>query len=421
MNQSAQEPLPVAENADDTHAREPGASRVPTIERKELKGAESDDNGPAWHSVAAFATGVIFTLLLLLLISKNPNPTEAQFNIYKTVLAIACAGTAAVIPGMLHVRVSGFLRAGGALAVFVLVFLKSPAGLVAQDPDKREREIRKPLLEMNDGTSPAPFTAGLPTGPVDSLVIDRPLTVPKNTVIVANKIDFTGRGSLEGEDFVVAAGRLRNGVIKSQTAGRDGRAGGRVLIFAGEMSNTQIDAAGGAGRKGKDGTEGKAGENGTPGIDAKAGSSFLGQSWVGSTSGNDGKPGEKGASGENGQQGGAGGIVEVATISATSSSKVAIGGGTGGAGGAGGKGGRGGNAGKGGRGATGLGGNQPDRPDGNPGASGADGLAGEMGPNGRDGIYKLKAVDNFEKVRMTLASAGAGGLYQSLHRLFDDL
>lgn len=84
--------------------------------------------------LAVFVFGVVFVVVMLVLIVWIPNPTPPQYDIFKTVLALAAAGIAAFIPGFLEVTVSGWVRAGGALAVFFLVLNKNPASLVVNGP-----------------------------------------------------------------------------------------------------------------------------------------------------------------------------------------------------------------------------------------------------------------------------------------------
>jgi hypothetical protein len=89
---------------------------------------------PSQHSlsmVLAFIFGVVFISALLLFVLIVPNPTDQQFEVIRIVLALAAGGIAAVIPGFLnlHLGVVGtlVLRAGGALAVFAVVYFYSPA------------------------------------------------------------------------------------------------------------------------------------------------------------------------------------------------------------------------------------------------------------------------------------------------------
>jgi hypothetical protein len=84
--------------------------------------------------LAVFVFGVVFVVVMLVLAVAIPSPTATQYDTFKIVLALAAAGVAAFIPGFLDVTVPGWIRAGGALAVFVLVFTKSPANLVVTGP-----------------------------------------------------------------------------------------------------------------------------------------------------------------------------------------------------------------------------------------------------------------------------------------------
>src|SRR5215813_4281404 len=87
-----------------------------------------------WEKVAGFAFGVLFVAALLVLAIAFPQPTSFQYEVFRIVLAIACGGVAAVIPGFLALSMDAkgvVIRAGGALAVFLLVYFFSPARLVS--------------------------------------------------------------------------------------------------------------------------------------------------------------------------------------------------------------------------------------------------------------------------------------------------
>jgi tetratricopeptide (TPR) repeat protein len=101
----------------------------------------------------AFIFGVVFLLLSLCFavvafyLPKPPNP-EVVGNfllVMQTVLAIAASGVAAVIPGFLSVQLQRTfgtkgiigIRAGGAIAVFVVIFYISPKTLAVEQLNKR--------------------------------------------------------------------------------------------------------------------------------------------------------------------------------------------------------------------------------------------------------------------------------------------
>ena len=84
----------------------------------------------------AFVFGVVFVIVLLTLAIKFPNPTAFQYTIFRSVLSLAAAGVAAMIPGFISVSISKWLRAGGALAVFAAVYFYNPAAMVSSAPSQ---------------------------------------------------------------------------------------------------------------------------------------------------------------------------------------------------------------------------------------------------------------------------------------------
>ena len=79
----------------------------------------------------AFSFGVVFLVVLIVLAIFFPNLTQFQYTVFRVVLALASAGAAAMFPGFIQVKVPGWLRAGGALAAFAMVFFYNLASLVA--------------------------------------------------------------------------------------------------------------------------------------------------------------------------------------------------------------------------------------------------------------------------------------------------
>lgn len=90
--------------------------------------------------ILAYVFGVVFVIILLLITFIAPNPSSFQYTIYRTVLALAGAAVAAVIPGFIEVNISNWLRAGGALAVFVILYFWNPA-LPKGDEENRQKPI----------------------------------------------------------------------------------------------------------------------------------------------------------------------------------------------------------------------------------------------------------------------------------------
>jgi len=86
------------------------------------------------EKIIATAMGVIFVCFELALAIWFPTPTQFQYSIFRIVLALASAGFVSMTPGFIEVAISSKLRAGGALAVFVIVFFYNPASLVVSPP-----------------------------------------------------------------------------------------------------------------------------------------------------------------------------------------------------------------------------------------------------------------------------------------------
>lgn len=87
----------------------------------------TDDNTKTWQVVAAFSFGVVFVVAIMVIAIYRPNPTPFEYTIFRIVIALAAAGVGAILPGFLNVSFKNLLRAGGALALFVVVYFFAPA------------------------------------------------------------------------------------------------------------------------------------------------------------------------------------------------------------------------------------------------------------------------------------------------------
>lgn len=84
---------------------------------------------PKWAMISAFAFGVVFLTAIFVTALFKPNPTAFQYNIFRIMISLAAAGVGAILPGFLDVRFRQAIRAGGALALFLVVYFGSPAAL----------------------------------------------------------------------------------------------------------------------------------------------------------------------------------------------------------------------------------------------------------------------------------------------------
>ena len=79
----------------------------------------------------AFVFGCLALAAVLWLAFRSDSLNDQQFEILRIVLALAGGGVGAVIPGFLDLTLKAgtrlALRAGGALAVFVVLYFWSPA------------------------------------------------------------------------------------------------------------------------------------------------------------------------------------------------------------------------------------------------------------------------------------------------------
>jgi hypothetical protein len=86
----------------------------------------------------AFLFGCAALAAVLWLAFRGGNLNDQQFEILRIVLALAGGGVGAVIPGFLDVNMKAgtklALRAGGALAVFVVLYFWSPAHWAPPSP-----------------------------------------------------------------------------------------------------------------------------------------------------------------------------------------------------------------------------------------------------------------------------------------------
>lgn len=86
------------------------------------------------QQIVALACGVVFVGVPLVLAMEIPYPTPFQHDAFRVVFALAAAGLAATIPGLLPVNTSARIRAGGALGAFVAALFFNPIAPVAAIP-----------------------------------------------------------------------------------------------------------------------------------------------------------------------------------------------------------------------------------------------------------------------------------------------
>jgi len=94
----------------------------------------------------AFIFGVVFVVVMLAIALFVPNPTPTQWFTFRVVLSLAAAGVGAMLPGLISVTAGPYVKAGGALALFVLVFWFNPAKLVTSSQSDPKLHLSIPSL-----------------------------------------------------------------------------------------------------------------------------------------------------------------------------------------------------------------------------------------------------------------------------------
>lgn len=86
--------------------------------------------------IVAASFGVTFIVVLMIIAVKFPYPTPFQYNVFRIILSLAAAGVAAMLPGFINLEINQTqalaIRAGGALAVFLIIYFYNPAKLAVQ-------------------------------------------------------------------------------------------------------------------------------------------------------------------------------------------------------------------------------------------------------------------------------------------------
>ena len=74
----------------------------------------------------AYIFGVVFLAIAVGYAFLRPNAQPFEEFVIRVVMAAAAAGVAATIDGFLEVKFGRFVRAGGAIAVFLLIYFVNP-------------------------------------------------------------------------------------------------------------------------------------------------------------------------------------------------------------------------------------------------------------------------------------------------------
>lgn len=113
--------------------KEISENRTPDARNEQPLQTPAKHQTAIWEKIAAFSFGVIFLGLMIGIAVAIPEPTRFQYKFFRVAMALAAAGIGAVVPGLLQVEINQkympMIRAGGAIALFVLVYLIDPPAM----------------------------------------------------------------------------------------------------------------------------------------------------------------------------------------------------------------------------------------------------------------------------------------------------
>ncbi len=91
-----------------------------------------------WPKVVAVVSGIFFLVVILIVALFIPHPSPFRLFVFRIILAIAAAGFGSALPGVLGIKIASIpnttIEAGGAIALFVLIYIINPARLASSQP-----------------------------------------------------------------------------------------------------------------------------------------------------------------------------------------------------------------------------------------------------------------------------------------------
>lgn len=80
------------------------------------------------QKILFFLIGVLFIIILFITAIIQPDPTNFQEIVFRTILSLGGGAFVALAPGFLEIEVKGIVKAGGALAAFLIIYIFNPTG-----------------------------------------------------------------------------------------------------------------------------------------------------------------------------------------------------------------------------------------------------------------------------------------------------
>lgn len=108
------------------------------------------NQNPNWYAPLSVISGLVFLFFILIAAIFIPEPSSFQVFVFRVVIALAAASFGATVPGFLNVNLpvwgKGAIAAGGALALFVIIFNINPPEIL---PTNNNVEIITPYHEID--------------------------------------------------------------------------------------------------------------------------------------------------------------------------------------------------------------------------------------------------------------------------------
>jgi hypothetical protein len=105
-----------------------------------------------WEKITMIAAGAVIIFVILCVVVFIPYPSDFQIFVFRIILAIGVAAFGCAIPGFLDIKSKSKLhaiRAGGALALFVIIFLVNPPQLI-----REKKNNTPPSSPQTNSTTP---------------------------------------------------------------------------------------------------------------------------------------------------------------------------------------------------------------------------------------------------------------------------
>jgi hypothetical protein len=94
--------------------------------------SSKEESIAASSSKNAMWLGIGLTVTILFLVIFIPCPSASQYFVFRIIIALAAAGLTAVIPGIFKINLTNGVTAGGAMAIFAVVYFFDPASSVGE-------------------------------------------------------------------------------------------------------------------------------------------------------------------------------------------------------------------------------------------------------------------------------------------------